>query len=762
MENERRRLADGGALVDSLRVAPTVSDVGAIALGYVERLRIGAAAPFRLVEQASVDPRLPAPLRDRLAWALVDRIRRGDAFQLDSAALGDGPDTPPTVLADGGWHRTFIDSLVRAAPSARTGEEVVRLTYALARAEWLVTPQTAIAAVDAAALARDRRLAQSDAERLLAAPLTETDSTRLMMARSWRIARLLASERPLLSDDLAPDHTRAVQDADRALTTLRAAALTPVDPTVATAAAIGTAGTTGSDSTPFRVAVATRLSTLASVRTGFPSPPIVVSLGGFHHEPHTSAGGQSTAQGVRSRLLARARTDESLAAEWTLARAALPVGDPERQLLARAVQAAAVAARTQAQDAPAFATPSTVHDGLVAVASLRWRDGIRGVTADAELPPLWGPQTATTLNAAIANLRSVLPELELDGLALRIGENPKHDLALALHDPARRTVYLPPLTAAGTLAHELAHDLDWQTARDTLGVRGVYATDRATRLTPRAARTLPERAGARTLADAVRVMAGVHTTIPPGALGSALGAPPPGQRTDSDDRPAELFARGVDFFVAASLAREGRSDGTLSAVQDPLLVGYAGVRAPDPGDGTAEALVDVLAGMTRVPSAARQWYLARFGREGTRTPLAIVGDVLRAVPTWPAEGTLRAFGVPGGLAATDRAVWPTPNAARDGCRAGPGGGAPAPWQGRLLWLAADARARGFVRARAIHAASAGGTWWGWSAQSMLGGPWRTEPAERSVERLRDAILRAAAIDRERRLPFANAGGGCPW
>ena len=761
VENEARRIADATRMVDSLRAAPVVTDAGAVALGYLERLRLGVAAPFRLVEQASVDPRLPVPLRDRVAWALVDHIRRGDAFQVDTTALGDGPDAPPTVLVDGGWHRAFIDSLVRTAPSARTGEETVRLTYALARAEWLVTPQTATAAVDAAALARDRRLAQSDAERLLNAPLTETDSTRLMMARSWRIARLFASERPLLADDLAPDHAHAVRGAERALAVLRAAALAALP-----SGTIAAADTTRVDSPTLGLAAATRLSALSSVRTGFPSSPIVVSLGGFHHDATTTASTQTTAQIVRSRLLARARTDESLAAEWTLARAALPVGDPERQLLARAVQTATVAARTQAQDAPAFATPSTLHDGLVAVASLRWRDRIRSVTADADLPPLWGPHIASTLNTATANLRSVLPELELDGVALRIGENPKHDLALALHDPARRTVYLPPLTAAGTLAHELAHDLDWQTARTELGVRGIYATDRATRLAPAATRRLPDTAGARTLADAVRVMAGVHTTLPPGALGSAVGAPPPGQRTAGDDRPAELFARGVDFFVAASLAREGRSDGTLSAVQDPLLVGYAGVRAPDPGDGTAEALVDVLAGMTLVPSAARQWYLARFGREGTRTPLAVVGDVLRAVPAWPAEGTLRTFGVPGGLAASDRSVWPTSNdgrdAGRDGCRAGPGGGSAAPWQGQLLWLAADARARGFVRARAIRAVTTSGAWWGWSAQSTLGGPWRTEPADRSVERLRDAILRAAAIDRERRLPFANAGGSCPW
>jgi len=775
IEDDRRQLADATRVVDSLRTAPAVSDAGAVALGYLERLRIGVAAPFRLVEQASVDPRLPVALRDRVAWALIDHVRHGDAFQVDSTALGDGPDALPTVLVDGGWHRAFIDSLVRTAPSARTGEETVRLTYALARAEWLVTPHTAAAAVDAAALARDRCLAQTDAERLLAAPLTETDSTRLLVARSWRIARLFTSERPLLADDLAPDHARAVQDAERALGVLRSVALAsgPVRSTDSVGVALPR---TDLSSTDFPLAAAARLSALPSVRLGFPSAPIVVSLGGFHRDLASTPGRtRSTSQTLRARLLARARTDEALVSEWALVRAALPANDPERQLLARAVQSAAVATRVQAQDAPAFTTANSAHTGVVAITALKWRDSVRTFSVDPELPTAWAPHVASMVNTATADLRSVLPELTLDGLGIHVGDSPRRDLALALHDPGRRTIYLPPLTSAGTVAHELAHDLDWQTAREQMGVRGVYATDRTTRLNLGASSRPVGRFAAlsrrwtrdtfdlRTLADAVRVMAGVHATLPPGALGSALGAPPPGQRATDDDRPAELFARGVDFFVAAALAREGRSDGTLTAVQDPLLVGYAGVRAPDPGDGTAEALVDVLAGMTLVPSAARQWYLARFGREGTRTPLAIVGDVLRASPAWNDEGTLRAIGVPGGLTTADGGLWPSEAPGRrDACRTGPGGGAPARWQSRLLWLAADARARGFVRARAVRARAAGSAWWGWSAQPLLGGPWRAELAVGPVDRVRDAVLRAAAVDRERRLPFANAGGGCSW
>jgi hypothetical protein len=82
-----------------------------------------------------------------------------------------------------------------------------------------------------------------------------------------------------------------------------------------------------------------------------------------------------------------------------------------------------------------------------------------------------------------------------------------------------------------------------------------------------------------------------------------------------------------------------------------------------------------------------------------------------------------------------------------------GGGAGAPWQARLLWLAADARARGYVRARAAHAATVG-AWWGWNARGILGAPWRPESADLGVARTRDAMLRAAMAAARR------ASGAC--
>ena len=54
-----------------------------------------------------------------------------------------------------------------------------------------------------------------------------------------------------------------------------------------------------------------------------------------------------------------------------------------------------------------------------------------------------------------------------------------------------------------------------------------------------------------------------------------------GYRPPHDLRPAEVFARNFDWFVAVSLAREGRVNGYLTAVQDEVLTGYATVSASE-------------------------------------------------------------------------------------------------------------------------------------------------------------------------------------
>src|SRR5678816_3617707 len=59
-------------------------------------------------------------------------------------------------------------------------------------------------------------------------------------------------------------------------------------------------------------------------------------------------------------------------------------------------------------------------------------------------------------------------------------------------------------------------------------------------------------------------------------------------------RPTEVFARNVDWFVSAVLARDGRMNGYLSAVQDGVLTGYGAVAAPEVARDGAEAMARAL------------------------------------------------------------------------------------------------------------------------------------------------------------------------
>jgi hypothetical protein len=782
--DDRAQLADGSRLADSLAAASQWDDAGAVALGYLERLRLGLGGPFRLAEQAQADARLPVALGRRTAWALLAAAARGQAYAVDSAALGSDPGAlAPGGVVDGGWHRALIDSAVNAARTPRTGEEAVRIAYALASAEGLVTARAAGAAVHAAALSRDRRLAVADVQHLLTAAravrTATPDADALKVAREWRLSRRFLSEIPLLADTLAPDAAESVALAEALVgrlrqegseAALRSAALSP-SPAADTAPAASdsarprpdasrratpdpapalTPGLPRTGAAPlaraddpagaaFPTAAARRLAATSAVRTALPSAPIVVTLGGFRRP---AAGdtladpADSTAElrRVRARLVARARTGELLAAEWAVARAELPAGAARRELAAL-VQAAAVAVRPWAQ-APAVGVAAgaiTTRAGAQAeVDAVRARDGLRGIDYDVETPPAWRAGAARQFSDAVADLRGVFPNVSLDGLRVRMGESPRRDLALALHEPATRTVYLPPATGAGTVAHELVHDLDWQAARGRpaaaagarAGAAGGYQTDRL-------ARTGGQ------LAQAVRGLGGTRGT----ASRRSVGAAAPGAFPVDADRPAERLARGADFLVAAALARAGRSNGVLSAVQDRVLTGYAGVVAPEPGDGAAESLVEVLDAVSATDPAARAWYLHRFGAGGVRSPLAVAGFALTALPAWEGERVLRMGGVPGGLAGPEN-----PGIAGT---CGVGGGAPAEWQPRLVWLAADARARGLVRARAWHAASVGGAFWGWTARSALGGPWNPDAAESVVGRLRDSILRAGLAEARR-------------
>ncbi|MGZ8376629.1 MAG: hypothetical protein ACXW0Z_05240 [Gemmatirosa sp.] len=721
--------------------APPLDAAGARALLYLERARLGLGSPFQLAEQAQQDSALGRRMGRTVAWALLGRAAAGESYTVDPAALSDPVDPwRPGALVDGRLHRRLIDSTVAAAPSARTGEATVRLAYALARAERLVTPRIAESAVPAAALSRDRRLARADAARLLRASAeakVAADSDALALLSQGRKQRRLASERPLLGDDLRPDQASAARDAERLLGELRAHVATALvstepdtsqlsDSTVAmpTVAASGAAALAcAAPDLPLPCRTAARLAAMEVGRGARPDPYVTITLGGFRSTAAESGLERDSIVSeddpvLVQRLAARARTADGLAIEWARARVALPADGPAHRRLARLVHAVAVSARPFAQ--ATVATPGTPDRDVQAVADrMRIGSGIAKVAFDRGLPAAWRVPALLELEGAVADLRLALPALTLDGLAVRIGASPKGDLALALHDPTSRTIFLPPASGAGTIAHELAHDLDWQAARTQLGLRGTYATDRAARL------------GAEPLATAVRGLADTR------ARAGARGTP-------AVDRPAELFARGADWFVAAMLAREGRMNGALTSVQDAELPGFAGAAVPTPGTGAADAILEALGRVTPLSPVSVQWFRARFGAEAPMPASAVARLALDAGSAWGAERTFTGLGLPAGLSA---------HAPSGGIGTARGTCPLAPWQRRLLWVAADARARGMLRGQAARAQISGFQLW--QSRATLGAPWQQEVAAESHRRFRDAVVRAALRDLRARVPFAD-------
>lgn len=753
--DDRAQLARGERVIDSLvtharavaAVSAPVSDADAITLGYLERLRLGFGSPFRLIELALTDARLPVDRRRPLAWALLARTAGGQGFTVDPAALGAPTADDLSSLTDGPTHQATIDSVVAAARDARTGEQTVRLAYALARAERLVPRGIAAAALPAAALARDRRLAREDATRLLDASARGADTIpdALTLVLRWRAARLFRVERPLLADDMQPLDALAAAGAERLLVEWRLRAATPstyasrIDSADGGPAPAATVEQSPEGSAPppttaptdactdagalFPCAAARRLAALPSVTTDRPHPAVVVSLGGFRldHGATAAHAGERRRADASMRFVLHAHTPEALAARWAVARHTLDA--PARAHLAARLHTAAVALRPFAQEPVRLAT----RRDSVALSAVALRTGVRAFTFDRQVPREWRGAVARELLDAVADLRLVFPALALDGAAVRIGDTPKRDSALALHDPRTRTIFLPPSTAAGTLAHEIVHDLDWQTARARFAVVGSYGTDRAAR------------SGMGPLADGVRALAAAR---PP--LSRALGAPTPG--APPSRRPAELLARSADWFTAAALARHGRMNGALTVAQDDQLVGYAGAQPAEPGDGTAESFVEALADVTPIAPATRSWFLARFGHGAPPSALTIARAALEAVPVWTDERTLRVVGLPAGLA-------PDPTALAFGRSATPC--TVAPWHHRLLWIAADARARGILRAQAARGAGYG--IWNWQARAVDRAPWRPDAAEGALARTRDAVLRAALRDVRARSPLAPLG-----
>jgi hypothetical protein len=706
--------------------AESISVPDAVAAGYLERLRLGLGSPFRLIEYALADRALPDTTRHLVAYALLARTLRGDSYHAPEAAFavtGASSPLPPELAAR---HVALIERVVAKASDPRGGELTVREAYRLAAAAGTIGKRGPWLGTQAAALARDRMLAREDVIGLLeAARRNHVDPLGLIPV--WRLERRFAVERPVM-DPLSPDVERdalaAVPAVVRDLDSLAA---------LSRRAARDSASEAPLSTDRVSESAAQRLALVAAMRATPPQAPVAVAVTSTVRPARVRASDPALEHAL-ARFASRAVNEETLAAEYALftARDTSHATAP-----ALAVLWSAVSMRAYGQERvwmPGDPGPS--------VPDLKSRFGLASVSFDATVPSRWRPYYLRMLASALTDLQRVLPAFTVKGLGVHFGESPMRDAALAMHDPSTRTVFLPIATSAGVIAHELAHDLDWQAARTRYGLRGTYSTDRAVRqYRDRLAASMLE------LSDAK-----------PGE--SSLGAE--GARTVPSPRPTEVFARNVDWFVSAVLARDGRMNGYLSAVQDGVLTGYGAVAAPEVARDGAQAMIRALDEMTIVAPATRAWFVETHGR-GRTVP---VTELTRRVLDVPLARADRRIGQSfrdawDWVAPTGEASARTLVALSMGCRGGQGDDDLLDERAQLLVEAADARARGVLERRARYAMTSPRA--PWQARALVGDAWLPGFAERARTELRDAILHRAvlaAAPRGAAAVVANAPLGC--
>jgi hypothetical protein len=156
-------------------------------------------------------------------------------------------------------------------------------------------------------------------------------------------------------------------------------------------------------------------------------------------------------------------------------------------------------------------------------------------------------------------------------------------------------------------------------------------------------------------------------------------------------------------------------------VQDEVLTGHVAVLPRDVGGWSAQALADVLEETTLVGAPLREWLIAQWGPGRVRRPYALMREILAAPLPRRFDGVGHAEPWP---CASSCAVREADVATRS--------------REALAWLAAEARARGALRARAQRYTESSRPAW---AQSLLGsGPWSPQLGEDAVRRLARVIL----------------------
>lgn len=575
--------------------AEELTDAEVIALGYLERARVGLGSPFRLIEFALNDPLLPFAERSLVGHALLAQVLDGRIYEQDPQVLEvirlAGVDRR---LPTGQRQLELINRVIEVAPTPESGEQIVRLAYEIAGAERTVTTSFPSVVAHVAALAADRRRAEEDAERLVAAARAEGVSPLELIPR-WRADRRFNVEGPAMRALTASEEEAIATQAPRAALALRAL-------TQRLASATGNrnllaASRPGPRSLLSHMA-SERLIGIAETRDYPPQAPISVALM-INRDGYLDAPSLPEEQlQARRDFLDSSYNEETFVAGMVL-QDSLAAAEGIRLRLTQLQ--AAVFFRVWNQEAPWFP-----GDPAPETRELIGRFGLEDVVFGSNVPGSWRPYHRRTLAHALTDLERVLPTASVRGLTIRFDALPGERRALALHDPGSRTLFLPPRTGAGTLAHEIAHDLDWQLARRRYGTRRGYATDLA-------------------------VSSGRQDRIAYALTGLAASLTQPDSlRTPHDTRPAEVFARGTDWLVAALLAQEGRTGGYLTSFQDPALTGYGTTRGPDIGGGAVGSLLDILQGVAPLSPSAAEWAVATHGPQRRLTPTEIAREVAAA------------------------------------------------------------------------------------------------------------------------------------
>jgi hypothetical protein len=562
--NASRQMASESAATTERPMQRAGAPPEALAAGYRERLRLGLGSPFRLIESALLDPRLSERERRVVARELLDRTRRGEAYEIDPTALL--PTLSPATsdaLALATGQMELVERAVGETTDPRTGELAVRLGYRLALMEGIIDTATFSAAVESASLVKDRWLARIDARRIL----TAADRQRrdpLELVPVWRREHRLLVETPALRFVPGAEEREAIDLAPHLLASLRALARRPAPFTELPS---GVGPSEEERMLLRRVADATSLP---------PRAPIVLAVRwpGF--------GLREVARGVHWSAW-RSFTTEAIGEEsFAGGIADLVSREPSlRTVAAKAAVRAAVGMRPFAQESPWF--PGMVRP---TAEEIRGRYGVR-VQVDSGVPADWRPYFLDSIDQAIQDLRSIAPAMTLQGLTIQLTMEASRPDALALHRPTSRTLEWPVTTGPGTFAHEIAHDLDRQAALRANGKAAGYASKRA------AAR------GGSPFASALARLAPGGTTAPDGV--------------DGGDQPAELLARSFEWFVVTRLAAQGRWNGTLASAQDEVITGRTGVSAPAAGEEYGSAVIAALRPLVLLPSEEKRGFLSAYG-----------------------------------------------------------------------------------------------------------------------------------------------------